>query len=190
MLNTLYKIRELHFRFLGTNDFYVKAKNERFTAASSRCRQNLKYENYTSSIGRLRQNIASKACRTCSTIIFLYSANQIIDLWRCRWQCRRQILNSLPSQWQTQRKCHKLRIWLAVECIKLSVPLVLHALNNNSVPSSAKQQLEIVTFEVLMTTWTDKYWILDVWFCGAHTSPVVAHFANIVKIKQDGKIAK
>jgi len=38
--------------------FHVKAKNERFTAASSRCRQNLKYENFTSSFGRLRQNIA------------------------------------------------------------------------------------------------------------------------------------
>ena len=36
-----------------------------------------------------------KACRTCSTIIFLHSTNQIIDLWRCRWRCRRQILNSL-----------------------------------------------------------------------------------------------
>ena len=64
-------------------------------AASSRCSQNLKYENFTSSFGRLRQNIAPKACRTCSTIIFLYSTNQIIDLWRCRWRCRRQILNSL-----------------------------------------------------------------------------------------------
>ena len=61
MLITLYKIAELHFRLLGTNGFHVKAKNERFTAASSRCRQNLKYENFTSSFGRLRQNITSKS---------------------------------------------------------------------------------------------------------------------------------
>ena len=40
---------------------HVKAKNERFTAASFRCRQNLKYENFTSSFGRLRQNIAPKS---------------------------------------------------------------------------------------------------------------------------------
>ena len=40
------------------NGFHVKAKNERFTAASSRCCQNLKCENFTSSFGRLRQNIA------------------------------------------------------------------------------------------------------------------------------------
>ena len=50
-----------HFRLLGTNGFHVKAKNERFTSASSRCRQNLKYEIFTSSFGRLRQNIAPKS---------------------------------------------------------------------------------------------------------------------------------
>ena len=61
MLITLYKIGELPFRLLGTNGFHVKAKDERFTAASSRCGQNLKYENFTSSFGRLRQNIASKS---------------------------------------------------------------------------------------------------------------------------------
>ena len=93
MLVTLYKIGAVHFRLLGTNIFHVTAKNERFTAASSRCRQNVKYENFTLSFGRLRQNIAPKACCTCSTISFLRSTNQIIDLWRCRW--RRQILNSL-----------------------------------------------------------------------------------------------
>ena len=61
MLITLYKIGGVHFRLLDTNGFHVKAKNERFTAASSRCRQNLKYENFTSSFGRLRQNIAPES---------------------------------------------------------------------------------------------------------------------------------
>ena len=60
MLIALYKIGGVHFRLLGTNGFHVKAKNERFTAVSSRCRQNLKYENFTSSFGRLRQNTAPK----------------------------------------------------------------------------------------------------------------------------------
>ena len=84
LLIMLYKIGELHFRLLGTNGFHVKAKSERFTAASSRCCQNLKYENFTPSFGRLHQKIAPKACRTCSTIISLHSTNQIFDLWRCR----------------------------------------------------------------------------------------------------------
>ena len=48
-------------RLLGTNGFHVKAKSETFSATSSRCRQNLKYENFTSSFGRLRQNIAAKS---------------------------------------------------------------------------------------------------------------------------------
>ena len=61
MLITLYKIGGVHFRVLGTKGFHVKAKSERFTAASSGCRQNLKYENFTSSFGRLRQNIAPKS---------------------------------------------------------------------------------------------------------------------------------
>ena len=51
----------VHFRLLGTSGFHVKAKNERFTAATPRCRQNLKYENFTSSFGRVRQNIAPKS---------------------------------------------------------------------------------------------------------------------------------
>ena len=44
-----------------------------------------------------------KACRTCSTIIFLHSTDEIIDLWRCRWRCRRQILSSLMTVWM--RSC-------------------------------------------------------------------------------------
>ena len=61
MLITFYKIDDLLFRLLSTNGFHVKAKSDRFTAASSRCRQNLKYENFTSPFGRLRQNIASES---------------------------------------------------------------------------------------------------------------------------------
>ena len=61
MLITLYKIDEVHFGLLGTNGFHAKAKNERFTSASLRCRHHLKYENFKSSFGRLRQNIAPKS---------------------------------------------------------------------------------------------------------------------------------
>ena len=32
-------------------------------------------------------------------IIFLHSTNQIIDLWRYRWRCRRRILSSLIIKW-------------------------------------------------------------------------------------------
>ena len=53
MLVTLYKIGQVHFRLFSTNDFHAKAKNERSTAAVSRCRQNLKNENFTSSFDRM-----------------------------------------------------------------------------------------------------------------------------------------
>ena len=60
MLVTLHtKKGEVHFHLLGTNGYHAKAKNERFTAASSRSRQNLKYENFTSSFAR-SQKIALK----------------------------------------------------------------------------------------------------------------------------------
>ena len=56
-----YKIGEVHFCLLDTNGFHAKAKNERFTAAGSRCRENLNYEHFTLLFGRLRQNIAAKS---------------------------------------------------------------------------------------------------------------------------------
>ena len=61
ILVMLYERGGVTFRLLSTNGFHVKANSERFTAASSRCRQNLKYENFTSSFARLRQNIAPKS---------------------------------------------------------------------------------------------------------------------------------
>ena len=95
MLITLYKIGEVHSRLLGTNGFHAKAKDKRFTAAGSRCCQNLKNENFTSSFGRLRQKLHQKPCCTCSTIIFAHSTNQIIHLWRCGCRCSCHFLNSL-----------------------------------------------------------------------------------------------
>ena len=65
----------LNFRSLGTNGFHVKAKNEIYTAAGSRCSQNPKYESLADYVRKLHQ----KACRTYRTIIFRYSSNEIID---------------------------------------------------------------------------------------------------------------
>ena len=49
------------------------------------------------------KTLCQKTCRTCSTIIFFRSANQIFDLLRCRWRCRRQILNNLILTLEKQR---------------------------------------------------------------------------------------
>jgi len=42
MFVTLYETAEVHFCLFSTNGLYVKADNEKFIAAGSRCRQNLK----------------------------------------------------------------------------------------------------------------------------------------------------
>ena len=54
MLVKLYKIGKVHFQLLGMNGFHVKAENERFTAAGLHCHQNLRYENFVPTFGRLR----------------------------------------------------------------------------------------------------------------------------------------
>ena len=41
--------------------FYVKAENERCTVKGSCCRQNLKYENFTSSFDRLHKKFVPKS---------------------------------------------------------------------------------------------------------------------------------
>ena len=61
MLVALHKIGKVHFRMFGTHGFHANAKNERFTAAGSRCRHNLKHENFMSLLGRLRRKIAPKS---------------------------------------------------------------------------------------------------------------------------------
>ena len=81
--------------------FHVKAKSERFTAASSRCRQNFKCENFTSSFGRQCQNIAPKSVPHVQHDYFSSFNQSNIDSWRWRWSCRRQILNSLFSNFMS-----------------------------------------------------------------------------------------
>ena len=44
-----------------------------------------------------RQKLHQRACRTCSTILFPHSTNQIIDLWRCRRCCRRRFVQNSPT---------------------------------------------------------------------------------------------
>ena len=76
MLVTLYKIGEVHFRLIGADGFHVRDKNERFTAAGSRCRQNLKYVIWQTTSQNCTKKRAARAARLC----FPYSTSQIIDL--------------------------------------------------------------------------------------------------------------
>ena len=86
MLVTLYKIGGVNFRLLGTNDFHVKAKNERFNAAGSLV---VRTSNMKISRRCLADYVKKWHQKACSTIIFPYSSNEIIDLWPCRSRYRR-----------------------------------------------------------------------------------------------------
>ena len=69
---TFYKTGEEFFHLIGTNGFHAYAKNERSTAAGSLCGQNLKFENFTSSFGRLRLKIALNL--PFSIVIYFHAA--------------------------------------------------------------------------------------------------------------------
>ena len=66
------------------------------------------------------KTLHQKACRTCSTIIFLHSTNQIIDFWRCRCRCCRQILNSLMIDLPQLTKADR------VSSVRASIPMQWH----------------------------------------------------------------
>ena len=71
---------KVYSRMFGTNGFHVKAKNERFTAAASRCRQNPKCEIFMSSFGSLRQKCCTKkrAARAARLFIAIQPIKSLI----------------------------------------------------------------------------------------------------------------
>ena len=108
------------------------------------------------------KKLHQKLFRTRSSIIFPYSNNQIIYLWRSRCRSRRRFWNSLlrttteTTTPQNKRAIGRTR--------KMGVLHVRHVLYNNPVPSSAKQQCEINA--CLTTIWpcNTKYFILWIYF--------------------------
>ena len=62
MFVTLYETAEVHFCLFGTNGLYVKADKEKFIAAGSPCRQNLKRFVYTGQFCRATSCTKFRAC--------------------------------------------------------------------------------------------------------------------------------
>ena len=99
LLVTLYKI-VVNFRFPG---FPIKAENESFTAAGSRCNQHLKCEKFQVVIWQTSsKNCTKKRAARAARFIFPYSTNHVIDLWRCGvvfgGRLRRRFSNSLGGE--------------------------------------------------------------------------------------------
>ena len=64
LLFTLCEIDAVSFHLIETNGFNIKTEKKRLTAAGGEglgCRQNFKFQNLTSSFGRLRQRNVLKA---------------------------------------------------------------------------------------------------------------------------------
>ena len=108
MLVTLYKIGGVHFCLLGTNGFHERQRTKDLLL---RARVVVKTSNMKISRRCLADYVKTLHQISCSTIIFLHSTNQIIDLWRCCWRCRRQILK-LPML------CSLLQLLSLVCCVR------------------------------------------------------------------------
>ena len=131
------------------------------------------------------KTLHQKACRTCSTIIFLHSSNQIIDLLRCRWRCRRKILNSLMTTGKatTTPQINELIAWMR---------------KNNRAARAARTYEQERAVLCKATTWNYHIYCYDehlsivlcIYFDSAQTNPVAWFFGNILKCEQDGIIAK
>ena len=97
VLFTLYNTGELFCNWMDTNGFKVRTENNCFVVICSRCRQNLKFGDFTSLFCGVRQKMHGNSCYTCSTMIFPFLTNDVLALWRCcsRSRSSRLCLNSL-----------------------------------------------------------------------------------------------
>lgn len=72
--DVVYEIGEVSFHVIGINSFHVSKENERFIAVQMSCRQNLKFQNLTSSIARLRQrNVFKRSLHVQSDHFFSFN---------------------------------------------------------------------------------------------------------------------
>ena len=101
--------------------FHVQAKNERFTAASLRVVRTHRMKISRRYLADYVKTLHRKACRTCSTIIFCHSTNQIINLWRCRCRCCLHFLNSLIVRLgRSLRPCAIDRRFRSITCVTMT----------------------------------------------------------------------
>ena len=131
MVFTLNKIGELHFRLLGTNGYRVKAKIERFTAASFLSRRNL-IINMKNCVEKIALEL-KRAARATGLIFLIQPIN-------CKSLiCGVVVFNSLMKVLHVQPQRHKSIIWL-IEWGTIIVLHVQHALKNTFFRSVANNK--------------------------------------------------
>ena len=88
----------------------------------------------TSSFGRLRHNdyTEKRRCRTCSTVIFPHSTNQINDLRRCLCHCSHHFSNSLLRVGRRQLLNRQVPFAIIYPCTKCIQNSIAGEIMNNS----------------------------------------------------------
>ena len=81
---------EVSYNWIGTDGFEVKNQTSNLVKTSNLVISRSNFDEY----GR---EMFKNACRTCSTIIWVFSTNNITAFWRCRCRSRCRFLNSLLS---------------------------------------------------------------------------------------------
>ena len=110
MLNGMSKVS---FHLINRSCFRVKAENERFTTAGSRCRRSLKFDLRQSKKVR-RRNVLRYMPHVQHDYFSFSQWDSIIDLWLCRCRRRRffnSLIWSLRSTTRRQRQRHKFFIF-------------------------------------------------------------------------------
>ena len=109
----MYEAGEVYFFVLRKNGLHLNSENKIFNAASSRCRRNLKYGNFTSSFGR-RQNIALKSVPHVQHdyLSSFNKTNQSFPRYRCR--CCRHFLRpgQVLAMFQRNLLQHCCNMWM------------------------------------------------------------------------------
>jgi len=142
------------FHLINRSCFHVKAENERFTTARSRCRVGASNLIYVSQRKYVEECSSVRA--TCSTIILRSTNDNIIDLWLCRCRRRRRFFNSLiwslKSTTRRQRQRHKFFIFNE-QRLKLCSPFTcLFSFLYISFPFSANLRRKMTISQVLQKT--------------------------------------
>ena len=119
MLITLYRIGGVHFASLVRMVFVSRQRRKDLLLRAPVVDRTSNMKFSRRRLADYVKTLHQKACRTCSTIIFLHSTDQIIDLWRCRWSCRRQILSSLIDHSGRQNVVRTLVTHWAALCVPL-----------------------------------------------------------------------
>ena len=88
ILFAFYIVGKVRYKWIGVRDVNLNAGDERFVDLCSSCHKTVNEVISRCCFAEDGTDLFISACRTCSTLIFTRSTNQILNLWRCRCRSR------------------------------------------------------------------------------------------------------